>query len=79
MEKMKELPPPPHHSRGETDLNLHPIPGVKTQSLNPDHIPQNERGVNEVNLNLQEKMIDANIDHYPRVVHTQGPKALHYI
>ena len=75
-EKMKEFPFF-CHSRRETDLDLHSIPGVKTQSFNLDHIPQNKRGVDEVGQNLQEEMIDLNINHDPRVVHTQGPKDFH--
>ena len=66
-------------SRRETDLNLHPIPGVKSQSLNLDCTPQNEQGVDEVDLNLQEGTTDTNINQDQGVVHTQGPKDLHHI
>ena len=68
-----------HPSRREIDPNLHPIPGVNAQSLNLDFTPQSERMINKVNLNLQEEMIDANIDHNQGAVHTPGPKDSHHV
>ena len=76
--KMKELPPPPP-SRRETDLNLHPIPGVNIQSLNLDPILRSERMIDKVDLNLQEEMIDADIDHDQGAVCTPGPRDPHHI
>ena len=61
-QKVKELPPPPPTRRG-TDLDLHFIPGVNAQSLDLDLTPQSERMIDKVDLNLQDKMIDTNIDH----------------
>ena len=68
-----------HHQRRETDLDLHPIPRVRTESLDLDHVPQNKRGVDKVNLNLQEGTVDANIDHDQGVVHTRGLKNFHHV
>ena len=51
-----------HQSRRETSLNLHTIPGVRSQSLDLDCILQSERGASEADQNLQEGVIGANID-----------------
>ena len=45
------------------DLDLHPIFRVNIQSLDQDPVLQSERMIDEVNLNLQEEMTDADIDH----------------
>ena len=76
--KMKNFPHL-HPSRRENDLNLHPIPGVNAQSLNLDPVPQSKSMINEVSLNLQEEMIDANIDHDQGAVHTPGLRDPHHI
>ena len=76
--KMKELPPPPP-SRRETDLNLHPLPGVNAQSLDLDLAPRSKRIIEKVYLNLQEETLDANIDQDQGTVHTPGPKDPHHI
>ena len=75
---MKEFPYL-HHSRRETDLDHHPIPGVNAQSLHLDLAPQSGRMIEEVDLNLQEEMIGANINHNQGAFHALGPRDLHHI
>ena len=68
-----------HPSRKGADLDLHPIPGVNAQSLDLDLTPWSERMINKVDLNLQEEMIDAIIDHSQGAACTLGLMDPHHI
>ena len=75
---MKELPPPPPLKKRDRPQSL-PHSRVNAESLNLDLTPRNKRMIDEVNLNLQEEMIDANIDHDQGAPCTPSPKDPHHI
>ena len=76
--KDEGTPPSPPLEKKQRSY-LHPFPGVNIQSFDLDPILQSKRVINEVNLNLQEELIDADINHNQGAVCTPGLRGPHHI